>query len=56
MGQSSHGAELVDTQDPNEAGADTLGAPAKDSPPGHGWGQATIEDFYREGMGVAGKE
>jgi hypothetical protein len=56
MGQRSHTAELVDTQDPNEAGADTLNAPAEDSPPSHGWSQTTIEDFYREGMGVAGKE
>ena len=40
----------------NEARADTLNAPAEKTPPNHGWGQTTIEDFYREGMGVAGKE
>jgi hypothetical protein len=56
MGQSSHSAEFVNTQDLTESGADTICKPAENSPAKHALVQTTIEDFYREGMGVAGKE
>lgn len=56
MGESSHCAELASTQNQNEVGADAPNAPAETASPHPGWGQTTIEDFYREGMGVAGKE
>ena len=54
MGESSHYAELA--KDQNEACADAPKTPAETTRPHHGWGHTTIEDFYREGMGVAGKE
>ena len=56
MGQSSQSAEFANTQDQNEATADAPNAAAEKTPLNHRWGQTTIEDFYREGMGVAGKE
>ena len=56
MGESSHYAEFANTQDQNEARADAPKTQAEPTPLHHGWGHTTIEDFYREGMGVAGKE
>ena len=56
MGESSHCAEFANTQNQNEVGAETAKTPAEATPPHLGWRQTTIEDFYREGMGVAGKE
>jgi hypothetical protein len=56
MGESSHCAEFANRQDQEKACADAPKTPAETTPPHHGWGHTTIEDFYREGMGVAGKE
>ena len=56
MGESSHCAEFANTQNQNEACTDAPTAPAETTPLHPAWGQTTIEDFYREGMGVAGKE
>ncbi len=54
--QSSHCAECAEPQSPNDAMTDDTSAPAEKTSPDSAWGQTTIEDFYREGMGVAGKE
>jgi hypothetical protein len=57
MGQSSsHVAEVANTRDQDEARAHAPNVRAEKTPLNHGWGQTTIEDFYREGMGIAGKE
>ena len=56
MNRSSHCAECAEPQNPNDAMADDTSAPAERTSPDYAWGQTTIEDFYREGMGVAGKE
>ena len=56
MGESSHCAKFANTPNQNEVGAESPKTPAETTPLHPGWGQATIEDFYREGMGVAGKE
>ena len=70
MGQSSHSAESPQTQNQNNAMSDEpkdghrltdkpgpIGrTPAEKTPPNDEQDQATIEDFRREGMGVAGKE
>jgi hypothetical protein len=70
MGQSSHSGESPQTQNQNNAMSDDpkdghrltdkpgpIGrTPAEKTPPNDEQDQATIEDFGREGMGVAGKE
>ena len=69
MGQSSHSGESSQTQNQNNAvshdpkDGDRLidkpriaRTPAEKVPPNDEQDQATVEDFDREGMGVAGKE
>lgn len=57
MGESSHSdVQFTRTQDQNDAMVEAPSAPAEKSSPDYAWGQTTIDDFYREGMGVAGKE
>ena len=56
MGQGSRCAEFANMQDQNESCVDGPETPAETAPTQHGRAQTTIEDFYREGMGVAGKE
>ena len=70
MDQSSHRGESPQTQNQNNAMSDDpkdghrltdkagpIGKrPAEKTPPNDQPDQATVEDFGREGMGVAGKE
>ena len=57
MGESSqNGVEFTRTQSQNDSMVDAPSAPPEKAAPDYAWGQTTIEDFYREGMGVAGKE
>ena len=56
MGESTHCVEFANTQNQNEACAEAPNRTAEAPPLHPGWSQTTIEDFYREGMGVAGKE
>ena len=50
---SNQGAECAN---PPSEDADDLKSPAEQAPPNHGRWHTTIDDFEREGMGVAGKE
>ena len=62
MGQNSHSAKPPHTQKQNNARSndpkdgDRLTDKPGETPTGDEQDQATIEDFDREGMGVAGKE
>jgi hypothetical protein len=56
MGESSHSVECTRTQSQDDATVDAPSAPAEKACPDYACGQTTVEDFYREGMGVAGKE
>ena len=70
MGQNRHSAQSPQTRNQNNAMSDDpkdghrltdkLGpigrTPADKAPPSDQQDQATVEDFEREGMGVAGKE